>query len=204
MLLCCFFLFVIIYHAFLLCRLNGQQQVTAAVSGEQKTNVILDVRETEMGPDAEVSEEKEVKAEDAPVLSEELQTACLFRDRNYPGLNAEIVAAAGFHVPVEVDWESLAAKGWAHIYESAFPRVYFLPLVRALKKYNAETSDQNKLQRVLNKIRIKNSGKYFSSTGISLDKGVLVIDHQPQANIDIGASEREECILQLLINASGR
>lgn len=205
-LLCCFFLFVLIYHAFLLFTVNGKQEKTADSSGIQKPDIVFNVLDADIAPeipDAKAGEEKETADEEPPPLSEELEAVRQFREKDFPGLKAEIIAAAGFDVSIEIDWDSLAAKGWAHIYESAFPKVYFLPVVRALKKYTAQASDPSSLQGVLKKITIKNSGRYFNTNGISLDKGILVIDHQPQANIDIAASEREEWILELLVKASG-
>lgn len=139
---------------------------------------------------------------DAPSLSEEARLAQEFENDTYPALHETILAEAGFDIPVEVDWASLAAKGWSHIYMTAFPKVYFLPLIRALKSYAAEAPEGNGARRILKKIVIKNSGRNFSSNGIDLDEGVLVIDLQPQANVDEGETERSDRILELLRDAS--
>jgi hypothetical protein len=56
----------------------------------------------------------------------------------------------------------------------------------------------------LKTIVIRNSGRYFSSNGISYADGALVIDHLPQANVDEEEDERAARILELLKAASGR
>lgn len=144
----------------------------------------------------------ERSASGAPAGTDEARAVREFEAKAYPALREEILAVAGYDLPIEVDWPSLAARGWSHIYESAFPKVYFLPLIRALKAYAADARDGTGLRAVLRKIAIRNSGRYFGSTGISYADGVLLVDLQPQANVDEGETERAERILELLKSAS--
>jgi hypothetical protein len=136
--------------------------------------------------------------------TEELRTVHEFEKNSYPALREAIAAEAGFDIRIEVDWPSLAAEGWSQIYETAFPKVYFLPIISALKSYATEGQDRNDLRDFLKKIVIRNSGRHFSPNGISYADGAPLIDLQPQANVDEEEDERAARILELLKAASGR
>lgn len=184
--LCCFSIGIVAYHGFVCYGLNSPRRELKG-----------DAASVAVGGSAAGS-----AAAEAPSPTEELRTVRTFETESYPALREAIAAEAGFDLPIEVDWPSLAVEGWSHIYETAFPKVYFLPIVRALKSYAADSPDKNGLRRILAKVTIKNSGRYFNSNGISLDSGVLTIDHQPQANVDEGEAERANRILELLKSAA--
>ena len=56
-----------------------------------------------------------------------------FKNNVFPDLKKEIEEAAGFPVSTEVSREKLIADGYSHMYNEAFTKVYFTPLIRALK-----------------------------------------------------------------------
>jgi hypothetical protein len=120
-----------------------------------------------------------------------------FKNDNYPGWKARIGEAAGFGVPVEVAWEELAVAGYADSYAEFFPKVYFQPLVDALNAVTIDDLGKNALREGLAKIVIKNSGAFYSTSGISFTDGVLTFDHQPHVNIDYG-EERAKGLQQIL------
>jgi hypothetical protein len=195
-LLCCFSVCMVAYHVYLWSALNSPLAEAKWKAAETRN---ANPREA----DDPVAETSAPAAEDQS-FSEELRAVHRFEKNTYPALREAIAAAAGFDISVEVDWPSLAAEGWSRIYETAFPKVYFLPIIRALKSYAADGHHKNDARRFLKKIVIRNSGRYFSSNGISYADGALLIDHQPQANIDEEEDDRADRILELLIEAAGR
>ena len=58
-----------------------------------------------------------------------------FQDNQYPEFKRQIDEAAGFDLPIEVHWDSLSTngEGYANILEDTLAKVYFIPLVDALK-----------------------------------------------------------------------
>jgi hypothetical protein len=195
-LLCCFSLCMVIYHVFIWLALNSPPAEAKAKDAETRTAA-------PRGADDPAAEALVPEAEDRS-LSAESRAVRGFEKNTYPALREAIVAEAGFEIPIEVDWPSLAAEGWSHIYERAFPKVYFLPIIGALKSYAAQGQDRKEPRSFLKKIVVRNSGRYFSPSGISYDDGALVIDHQPQANVDEEEGERADRILELLEDASSR
>lgn len=109
-----------------------------------------------------------------------------FKNDDYPGWKSRIDEAAGFEVPVEVAWEQLAVADYADSYAEFFPKVYFQPLVDALRSVTIDDLGQNALREGLSKIVIRNEGGFYSTSGISFTDGVLTFDHQPHVNVDYG------------------
>lgn len=109
-----------------------------------------------------------------------------FKNDDYPGWKSRIDEAAGFDVPVEVAWEELAVAGYADSYPEFFPKVYFQPLVDALHAVTVDDLGKGALRDGLSRIVIRNTGQYYSTSGISFAEGVLTFDHQPHANVDYG------------------
>jgi hypothetical protein len=68
----------------------------------------------------------------------ERRVAKEFQDQNYPSLKADIDAAAGQAIPVEIDWDSLQSTDEAQLYKEAWPKVYFEPLAAAIKAIAAD------------------------------------------------------------------
>lgn len=123
-----------------------------------------------------------------------------FKNDDYPGWKSKIDGAAGFDVPVEVVWEELAVADYADSYADFFPRVYFQPLVDALSAVAIDDMGKSALREGLSKIVIKNTGEFYSASGISFADGVLTFDHKPQTNLDQG-QDRAEGIQRTLESA---
>jgi hypothetical protein len=85
-----------------------------------------------------------------------------------------------------VAWEELAVADYADSYAEFFPKVYFQPLVDALSAVTVDDLGKNALREGLSKIIIKNSGGFYSTSGISFTESVLTFDHQPHVNVDYG------------------
>lgn len=120
-----------------------------------------------------------------------------FQETSYPKLKKEIDAIAGVDVPIEVDWNSVAVKDYAHLYEEGFTKVYFTPLLQALKEICADEMGKSALKDALKKVVIKNSSNSYSPSKFSFTDGILVIDHSPTTNLgDI--KDRSSKLVKLL------
>jgi hypothetical protein len=120
-----------------------------------------------------------------------------FKNDDYPGWKSRIDEAAGYEVPVEVNWEELAVADYASSYADFFPKVYFQPLVDALHAITVDDLGKNALREGLAKIVIRNAGEFYSTSGISFAGGVLTFDHKPHTNTGDG-EERAKGLIRAL------
>jgi hypothetical protein len=108
-----------------------------------------------------------------------------FLDNRYPAIQADIRAAAGFDVPIDIDWDSLAKEDYASSYEEFWPKVYFQPLIDALRSITRDDLGREALAAGLQRIVIRNaSGYYAPSSAITFANKVLTIDHDSTSNVD--------------------
>ena len=122
-----------------------------------------------------------------------------FQDDSYPKLTSEINTLAGYALEFEVNWDTLALDEKASIYEESFSKVYFIPLVNAIKEISADEMGKEALKEALKKVVIKNeAGNVYGSNAYSFNEGVLTIDHQPFSNID-NITERSMELSKLLM-----
>ena len=112
----------------------------------------------------------------------ERRSAERFATEDYPGWKSRIDEAAGFEVPIEVAWTELAVPDYADSYAEYFPQVFFQPLLDAFSAIGADTMGKEALREGLSKVIIKNSGQYFSPSGITFVDGVLTFDHMSDSN----------------------
>jgi hypothetical protein len=123
-----------------------------------------------------------------------------FEQSLFPRLKKDIDAAAGFEVPLDVKWEALAVDDYAHMYDECIPKIYFEPLVQALKAITVDAMGKQALKAGLKSVVVTNSGQYHSSSGFTFEGGVLTIDHRNCTNVDY-VDERAAGIQQLLEKA---
>ena len=108
-----------------------------------------------------------------------------FETDKFPALKAQIDDAVGCAVPIEVDWTSLQEEGYAHMYDEAYEKVYFEPLIIAFKAICADAMGKDALQAALKKIVIKNTGDHFSAPScFDFSGNILTFDHKPVSNVD--------------------
>lgn len=108
-----------------------------------------------------------------------------FRDNRYPAIEASIRSAAGFEVPIDIDWDSLAKEDYASSYDEFWPKVYFEPLIAALQSITRDDLGREALAAGLSRIVIRNTSGYYSpSSAISFEGKTLTIDHDPASNVD--------------------
>ncbi len=121
-----------------------------------------------------------------------------FQDDRFPAFRQRIADAAGFEVPVEVNWESLALEGEAHLYDECWPKVYFEPLIAGLKSVGRDEMGKEALRSALKKVVVQNTtGAYYGDRWTSFEGGVLTLEHLPTTNAD-SVQERTDGLVQTL------
>jgi hypothetical protein len=116
-----------------------------------------------------------------------------FAEGRYLKLKQEIDAAAGFEVPVEVNWDSLATEGYAELFEEAFTKVYFRPLIDALKAITIDDLGKEAIKEGLKKIIIEDGG----SSSPTFQLGVLKLSYYAVANLDYGMERKKDIQIEL-------
>jgi hypothetical protein len=111
-----------------------------------------------------------------------------FSEGKYPQIKQEIDAAAGFDLSIEVNWDSLAVDDYAHLYEEAFSKVYFRPLLDAIKGVGIDELGRSALKDGLKQVIIENSG----SSWPTFQSGVLTLPFHAVANLDDWLDRKKE------------
>ncbi len=115
----------------------------------------------------------------------ERRAAKNFETSHFPKLRKEVEDAAGFAMPVDVDWDSLTTEGESHLYGECWPKVYFEPLAHAFRDICVDEMGKEALKKGLKRIRIQNKLNVYSGESCaSFESGVLTIDHLPTSNVD--------------------
>jgi hypothetical protein len=79
-----------------------------------------------------------------------------FQERYYPALLKKVHAAAGYPVPVEVKWDTLALDKESDKYNTHWPDMYFEPLVAGLGRINKDDMGRAAIKDGIKKIVIQN------------------------------------------------
>ena len=117
----------------------------------------------------------------------ERRIATDFQTNHYPALKKKIDDAAGFDVPMEVRWNTLAdadpryVKGWT----DGWPKVYFAPIIEAFKLIARDQMGKDALRGGIKQIVVQNTKSSYSSDWAKFEpaNGVLTLDCQ-YANVD--------------------
>ncbi|MDO5977334.1 hypothetical protein [Flavivirga spongiicola] len=124
-----------------------------------------------------------------------------FQEGTYKELESKILETLGKQIEIEVNWNSLAKDGMSHLYEEAFPKVYFFPLIKALENICADDMGKEAIAESLNKIVIEHKDNEGNTRAwSSFSGGVLTLDAAPTTNIDL-VSNRAESLQELLENS---
>ncbi len=108
-----------------------------------------------------------------------------FQDNHFVKIVEEVNQLAGFNLELDVKWEHLAVEDYAHFYEEGFVKVYFTPIIGALKDITSDEMGKKALKEVLHKIIITNEkGQSSLPNALSFSDGVLTFDHHPITNLD--------------------
>ncbi len=108
-----------------------------------------------------------------------------FQDNLYPSIVTQINTIAGFDLEIEVQWETIAIVEYSHMYEEGFTKVFFTPIIEALKEITSDDLGKEALKETLKKIIITNKNDNYSvPRAFSFSDNILTIDHQPFTNMD--------------------
>ncbi|WP_425147034.1 hypothetical protein [Deinococcus sp.] len=118
-----------------------------------------------------------------------------FQDELLPGLQRRVNEAAGFELPIEIDWDSLSNGSVSpDYYAESWQQVYFEPLIAGLRDVARDELGREALQQHLKRVVIQNSDQFYSgSSWSSFEGGTLRLDHQ-LANVDDVAARTEGLI----------
>lgn len=121
-----------------------------------------------------------------------------FQEEQFPQLKNQIVEAAGFDVPLNIEWETLFEDRFLHLYNDSYPKIYFLPLIEAFKAITADEMGKEALAESLKEVRITNTKDHHNpQNAYSFAEGVLTVDHSPILNAD-NVEERVRVLTDLL------
>ncbi|MBV8820069.1 MAG: hypothetical protein JO022_17020 [Acidobacteriaceae bacterium] len=121
-----------------------------------------------------------------------------FQTQQFPELQKKIEEAAGYELPVEVDWDSLAVPQESKLYGSAWPKVYFEPLIAALQEVGRDHIGKHAMKEKLNKVVVRNTlGCYYADRWASFEDGVLTLDHESVQNVE-EVEARQNALIALL------
>ena len=119
-----------------------------------------------------------------------------FQTNVFPGLKKQVDDAAGFEVPMEIDWQAIAQPNDAHIYNEYWTKIFFETLIGAFQRICGDDIGKEALKGSLKKIEIINTGEKYDRRAFSFENGVLKIDHK-LTNVD-HLEERTEKVVSLL------
>jgi hypothetical protein len=128
----------------------------------------------------------------------ERRAAKEFETKRFPQLKKQIDEAAGFDVPVTVHWDTLTLEEQSHLYDECWPKVYFEPLIAALKGITIDDMGKEALKAGLKKVEIQNrKDVIYGDRMASFEGGTLLLDHKPHTNVD-DIRDRTDGIRKLL------
>ena len=122
-----------------------------------------------------------------PSLAERRAIAAYQKDQ-YPALQKKIQQAAGFEVPIEVNWNSIAMPGDAEHYaqDDYFVKTIFQPIEMALAEVAKDDMGKAALKEKLKKISIMYSEAGASASAykerVKFEGGVLAVNFRPFTN----------------------
>lgn len=126
-------------------------------------------------------------AQSEPGLAERRAIATYQKDQ-YPALQKKIQQAAGFEVPIEVNWNSIAMPGDAEHYaqDDYFVKTIFQPIEMALAEVAKDDMGKTALKEKLKKISIMYSEAGASASvykeRVKFEGGVLSVNFRPFTN----------------------
>lgn len=107
-----------------------------------------------------------------------------FQDNDFPAFQAEIHKLVGNPVPIEIAWEELAVEGQSSSYKTAWPELYFKPIIEALRLITRDQMGRDAVKAGIKKIQIRNSkGAYSPQSAITFENGTVLVDHD-LSNVD--------------------
>lgn len=126
-----------------------------------------------------------------------------YQAEQWPAIQKAIQEAAGFEVPVEVEWNKLAVAGDGAHYadEEYFGKTIFQPLTEALRGITRDDMGRQALRERLQRIQISFDENTAPASnypnGLTFENGTLAINWRPFSNT-ADYEPRVEAVTQLL------
>ncbi len=126
-----------------------------------------------------------------------------YQETKFPEEQKKIHAAAGFEVPLEIKWESIARPGEASNYleDAYWTNIYFEPLATALAQIKADDMGAKALKEKLKKIVVTYNKDTAPASnypnGVTFEGGTLTVNFTPFTNAD-DTKDRAKAIQSVL------
>lgn len=108
-----------------------------------------------------------------------------FKEKEFPKWKSQVDATAGFEVPMDVKWDTLASDDYDNRdqYFQWFEKVYFRPLLTVIKNICIDDMGKTALREQLKKITIDGSDGH-GPHHTTFEGGHLLIKHKAHTNVD--------------------
>ena len=126
-----------------------------------------------------------------------------YQESVLPDLQNQINSAAGFEVPLNIEWTEIAQPGEEENYssEAYFTNVYVTPIVKALSSITSDSLGQEALKANLKGINIGYDPETAPSSayedGVDFKDGQLSLNFKPFSNAS-DIDDRAQAIVNLL------
>lgn len=133
----------------------------------------------------------------------ERRAIAAYKQDKWPPIEAGIRKAAGFDVPVDVEWDQLTLPGDASHYadDEYYGKTIFEPLTAALTSITRDQMGRDALKTKLQRIHVRLDDKTAPASnypnGLSFKDGVLDINWRPYSNT-ADVAERTKALAELL------
>ncbi len=108
-----------------------------------------------------------------------------FQEEIFPKVKEQINKEAGFDLQMNILWDTMVEDKFAHLYNQTYLKVYFTPLVEAIKAIAIDDFGKKLLNNGLKQVVIKNEGNNHNpEKGYSFENGLLTINFDPVVNSD--------------------
>lgn len=139
----------------------------------------------------------------SPLALPERRALQTYQASTFPALQARIREAAGFEVPLDVQWEALAMRGQAASFNEPdfWTNVIFVPLEDALRATASDETGKKALRDGLKSILVTYDPATAPASayerGVTFEDGVLQINFQPFTNVN-DRKDRADAIRKVL------
>jgi hypothetical protein len=108
-----------------------------------------------------------------------------YREKEFPKWKAQLDAAAGFDVPLDVKWDTIPSDDYEDRaqYFQWLDQVYFRPLLTVIKNICIDDMGRTALREHLKKVTIDGSDGH-GSHHTTFENGHLFIRHKVYTNVD--------------------
>lgn len=133
----------------------------------------------------------------------ERRAIAAYRQDKLPSIEMTIRKAAGFDVPVDVEWDQLTIPGDASHYadDEYYGKTIFQPLVAALSSITADQMGRDALKAKLQRIHVRFDEKTAPASnypnGLNFPNGVLDINWRPYSNT-ADVKDRTKALTQIM------